>query len=136
MLKMGFQQQVLDVLEQLPHDCQTVLASATVPASIERLAGQLLRDPVTVTAGERNLPCPSVRQIVLWVEEPAKKKKLFEILNGRGRAVRPAACTWSAPFTVLEAVLLRRGSGGTSSGGFIIDCLASFRVLWGSDTFL
>lgn len=82
MLKMGFQQQVLDVLEQLPRDCQTVLASATIPASIEQLAGQLLRDPVTVTAGERNLPCPSVRQIVLWVEEPAKKKKLFEILNG------------------------------------------------------
>ncbi|XP_043341228.1 probable ATP-dependent RNA helicase DDX59 isoform X2 [Cervus canadensis] len=83
MLKMGFQQQVLDVLEQLPRDCQTVLASATIPASIEQLAGQLLRDPVTVTAGERNLPCPSVRQIVLWVEEPAKKKKLFEILNDK-----------------------------------------------------
>ncbi|XP_043779437.1 probable ATP-dependent RNA helicase DDX59 isoform X2 [Cervus elaphus] len=83
MLKMGFQQQVLDILEQLPRDCQTVLASATIPASIEQLAGQLLRDPVTVTAGERNLPCPSVRQIVLWVEEPAKKKKLFEILNDK-----------------------------------------------------
>ncbi|XP_044798562.2 probable ATP-dependent RNA helicase DDX59 isoform X2 [Bubalus bubalis] len=83
MLKMGFQQQVLDVLEQLPHDCQTVLASATIPASVEQLACQLLRDPVAITAGERNLPCPSVRQIVLWVEEPAKKKKLFEILNDK-----------------------------------------------------
>lgn len=75
MLKMGFQQQVLDVLEQLPHDCQTILASATIPASVEQLASQLLRDPVAITAGERNRPCPSVRQIVLWVEEPAKKKK-------------------------------------------------------------
>lgn len=83
MLKMGFQQQVLDVLEQLPHDCQTILASATIPASVEQLASQLLRDPVAITAGERNRPCPSVRQIVLWVEEPAKKKKLFEILNDK-----------------------------------------------------
>lgn len=83
MLKMGFQQQVLDVLEHVPHDCQTVLVSATIPASIEQLAGQLLRDPVRITAGERNLPCPQVRQIVLWVEEPAKKKKLFEILNDK-----------------------------------------------------
>ncbi|XP_055274930.1 probable ATP-dependent RNA helicase DDX59 isoform X2 [Moschus berezovskii] len=83
MLKMGFQQQVLDVLEQLPHDCQTVLASATIPASVEQLAGQLLQDPVVITTGERNLPCASVRQIVLWVEEPAKKKKLFEILNDK-----------------------------------------------------
>ncbi|XP_067585950.1 probable ATP-dependent RNA helicase DDX59 isoform X2 [Pseudorca crassidens] len=83
MLKMGFQQQVLDVLENVPRDCQTLLASATIPASIEQLASQLLRDPVRIITGEKNLPCSNVRQIVLWVEEPAKKKKLFEILNDK-----------------------------------------------------
>lgn len=81
MLKMGFQQQVLDILENVPNDCQTVLVSATIPASIEQLAARLLQDPVRITAGGKNLPCSSVRQIILWVEEPAKKKKLFEILN-------------------------------------------------------
>ncbi|XP_045438423.1 probable ATP-dependent RNA helicase DDX59 isoform X2 [Pipistrellus kuhlii] len=83
MLKMGFQQQVLDVLGAVPQDCQTVLVSATIPVGIEQLAGRLLRDPVRISAGEKNQPCPSVRQIVLWVEEPAKKKKLFEILNDK-----------------------------------------------------
>lgn len=83
MLKMGFQQQVLGVLEGVPSDCQTLLVSATIPASIEQLSSQLLHDPVRISTGERNLPCPSVRQIVLWVEDPAKKKKLFEILNDR-----------------------------------------------------
>ncbi|XP_057582816.1 probable ATP-dependent RNA helicase DDX59 [Hippopotamus amphibius kiboko] len=83
MLKMGFRQRVLDILEHVPPDSQTLLASATIPASIEQLAGQLLHDPVRVIAGGENLPCPSVRQIVLWVEEPAKKKKLFEILNDK-----------------------------------------------------
>ncbi|XP_073427854.1 probable ATP-dependent RNA helicase DDX59 isoform X2 [Dendrobates tinctorius] len=81
MLKMGFQQQVLEVLEHTPADRQTVLVSATIPDSIERFAQQLLRDPVQITAGEKNQPCPNVRQIVLWVEEPSKKKKLFEVLN-------------------------------------------------------
>ncbi|XP_068930624.1 probable ATP-dependent RNA helicase DDX59 isoform X3 [Petaurus breviceps papuanus] len=81
MLKMGFQQQVLDILENTPLDRQTVLVSATIPASIERLASQLLHDPVRIIIGEKNLPCPNVRQIILWVEEPSKKKKLFEILN-------------------------------------------------------
>ncbi|XP_077134253.1 putative ATP-dependent RNA helicase DDX59 [Ranitomeya variabilis] len=81
MLKMGFQQQVLEVLERTPLDRQTVLVSATIPDSIERFAQQLLRDPVQITAGEKNQPCPNVRQIVLWVEEPSKKKKLFEVLN-------------------------------------------------------
>ncbi|KAM5300673.1 putative ATP-dependent RNA helicase DDX59 isoform 1-T8 [Glossophaga mutica] len=83
MLKMGFQQQVLDVLEHVPRGSQTLLVSATIPASIEQLAGQLLHEPVRVAAGERNLPGAHVRQIVLWVEEPAKKKKLFEILNDK-----------------------------------------------------
>ncbi|XP_036058885.1 probable ATP-dependent RNA helicase DDX59 [Onychomys torridus] len=83
MLKMGFQQQVLDVLENVPGDCQTILVSATIPGSIEQFADQLLHNPVRITTGDKNLPCPSVRQIVLWVEDPGKKKKLFEILNDK-----------------------------------------------------
>ncbi|XP_034736931.1 probable ATP-dependent RNA helicase DDX59 [Etheostoma cragini] len=81
MLKMGFQQQVLEVLEQVPEDHQTLLASATIPTGTEELAGRLVRDPVRIAIGEKNQPCANVRQILLWVEEPSKKKKLFEILN-------------------------------------------------------
>ncbi|XP_027521922.1 probable ATP-dependent RNA helicase DDX59 [Corapipo altera] len=81
MLKMGFQQQVLDVLEDISQDHQTILVSATIPVGIEHLANQLLHNFVRITIGEKNLPCSNVRQIILWVEEPSKKKKLFEILN-------------------------------------------------------
>nr|ABJ53145.1 DEAD box helicase [Xenopus laevis] len=81
MLKMGFQQQVLDILEHASHDHQTILVSATIPAGIEAFTKQLLQDPVRIAVGEKNQPCSNVRQIVLWVEEPSKKKKLFEILN-------------------------------------------------------
>ncbi|XP_070817697.1 probable ATP-dependent RNA helicase DDX59 [Chaetodon trifascialis] len=81
MLKMGFQQQVLEVLEQVPEERQTLLTSATIPKGTEDLAGRLVRDPVRIAIGERNQPCANVRQILLWVEEPSKKKKLFEILN-------------------------------------------------------
>ncbi|XP_022624325.1 probable ATP-dependent RNA helicase DDX59 [Seriola dumerili] len=81
MLKMGFQQQVLEVLEQVPVEHQTLLASATIPTGTEELAGRLVRDPVRIAIGEKNQPCANVRQILLWVEEPSKKKKLFEILN-------------------------------------------------------
>ncbi|XP_040983739.1 probable ATP-dependent RNA helicase DDX59 isoform X2 [Aquila chrysaetos chrysaetos] len=83
MLKMGFQQQVLDILEDISHDHQTILVSATIPVGIENLANQLLHNFVRITIGEKNLPCSNVRQIILWVEEPSKKKKLFEILNDK-----------------------------------------------------
>ncbi|XP_053247495.1 probable ATP-dependent RNA helicase DDX59 isoform X2 [Podarcis raffonei] len=82
MLKMGFQQQVLDILENIPTDRQTILVSATMPFGTEQLANRLLQNPVKITIGEKNQPCSNVRQIILWVEEPSKKKKLFEILNG------------------------------------------------------
>ncbi|KAM3619736.1 uncharacterized protein V6R79_012882 [Siganus canaliculatus] len=81
MLKMGFQQQVLEVLEQVPEERQTLLVSATIPTGTEELASRLVRDPVRIAIGEKNQPCANVRQILLWVEEPSKKKKLFEILN-------------------------------------------------------
>lgn len=83
MLKMGFQQQVLEVLEQVPEERQTLLTSATIPTGTEQLAARLTREPVSITIGQKNQPCANVRQIVLWVEEPSKKKKLFEILNDR-----------------------------------------------------
>ncbi|XP_069497330.1 probable ATP-dependent RNA helicase DDX59 [Ambystoma mexicanum] len=88
MLKMGFQQQVLEVLESTPKDHQTILVSATIPAGIEQFANQLLQNPLRITIGEKNLPCSNVRQIILWVEEPSKKKKLFEILND-GKLFQP-----------------------------------------------
>ncbi|XP_051550146.1 probable ATP-dependent RNA helicase DDX59 [Myxocyprinus asiaticus] len=83
MLKMGFQQQVLEILEHVPEDRQTLLTSATIPTGTEQLAARLTLDPVSITIGQKNQPCANVRQIVLWVEEPSKKKKLFEILNDR-----------------------------------------------------
>ncbi|XP_069087529.1 probable ATP-dependent RNA helicase DDX59 isoform X2 [Pleurodeles waltl] len=81
MLKMGFQQQVLEILDSTSKNHQTVLVSATIPPGIEQFANQLLHNPLRITVGEKNLPCSNVRQIILWVEEPSKKKKLFEILN-------------------------------------------------------
>ncbi|KAM4575226.1 putative ATP-dependent RNA helicase DDX59 isoform 1-T3 [Fundulus diaphanus] len=81
MLKMGFQQQVLEVLEHVTEEHQTLLASATIPEGTEELAARLVRDPVRIAIGEKNQPCANIRQILLWVEEPSKKKKLFEILN-------------------------------------------------------
>ncbi|XP_016382461.1 putative ATP-dependent RNA helicase DDX59 [Sinocyclocheilus rhinocerous] len=81
MLKMGFQQQVLEILEQVPEEHQTLLTSATIPKGTEQLAARLTREPVSITIGQKNQPCSNVRQIVLWVEEPSKKKKLFEIFD-------------------------------------------------------
>ncbi|XP_038078662.1 probable ATP-dependent RNA helicase DDX59 isoform X2 [Patiria miniata] len=81
MLHKGFQQQVMEVVGHLPDSHQTMLFSATIPPSIEKLASSLLHNPLYISVGKPNTPCTSVRQIVMWVEEPAKKKNLFAILQ-------------------------------------------------------
>ncbi|CAM9585572.1 unnamed protein product [Lampetra fluviatilis] len=88
MLKLGFREQVLAVREETPEERQSLLVSATLPTATVELAERLTRDPVRIAvAGEGSevggqaAPASNVRQIVLWVEEPSKKKKLFEILK-------------------------------------------------------
>ncbi|CAB1314345.1 unnamed protein product [Coregonus sp. 'balchen'] len=66
MLKMGFQQQVLEVLENIPEEHQTLLTSATIPKGTEQLAARLTHDPVRIAIGDKNQPCANIRQIVLW----------------------------------------------------------------------
>ncbi|CAL9695439.1 unnamed protein product [Knipowitschia caucasica] len=88
MLKMAFQQQVLEVLEHVPEQHQSLLVSATIPTGTEELAARMVQNPVHISVGDKNQPCANVRQILLWVEEPSKKKKLFDILHD-GKLYQP-----------------------------------------------
>ncbi|KAJ8029359.1 putative ATP-dependent RNA helicase DDX59 [Holothuria leucospilota] len=81
MLQFGFQEQVEDIQSQLPDSHQTLLFSATIPATIEKLSEQMLKDPIYISIGTPSIPCSSVKQILLWVEDPSKKKKLFNLLE-------------------------------------------------------
>lgn len=56
MLSMGFQDEVDAIVGALPRERQTMMFSATMPPSIERLAKKTLRDPVTVRAGGAGRP--------------------------------------------------------------------------------
>ncbi len=67
-----------------------MMFSATIPPSIERIASRLLQDPIFISVGEPSTPNQSVKQIVLWVEETAKKKRLFEIINDKRHFYSPA----------------------------------------------
>ncbi|KAI8481351.1 DEAD (Asp-Glu-Ala-Asp) box polypeptide 59 [Branchiostoma belcheri] len=81
MLQLGFRQQVLEIIDSLPTQRQTLMFSATIPQSIEVLAASILNNPVYVLVGQASTPSPSVKQTILWVEENSKKKMLFTILQ-------------------------------------------------------
>ncbi|XP_029211500.2 probable ATP-dependent RNA helicase DDX59 [Acropora millepora] len=81
MLQMGFDCQVQDIIDKLPGRKQTLMFSATIPSSIESMATKLLINPVYTLVGSPSAPTDSVKQVVLWVEDKSKKKRLFSILQ-------------------------------------------------------
>jgi superfamily II DNA/RNA helicase len=48
MLDMGFYEDILQIVNKLPKERQTILFSATMPSKIKKLAETILRDPVSV----------------------------------------------------------------------------------------
>lgn len=60
---------------------QTVMFTATMPPTVERLAKSYLRRPAIVYIGAIGKPVDRVKQRVFYLSEGAKRSKLFEILN-------------------------------------------------------
>lgn len=60
---------------------QTVMFTATMPATVERLAKSYLRRPAIVYIGSIGKPVDRVKQRVYYLSESAKRRKLFDILN-------------------------------------------------------
>jgi len=60
---------------------QTVMFTATMPPTVERLARTFLRRPCVVYIGNIGKPVDKVSQIVYMVSETEKRKKLVEMLN-------------------------------------------------------
>lgn len=81
MLQMGFHNQIETIVELIPSKPQYMMFSATIPHSTEKLASRMMINPVYISVGLSGLPNKSIKQIVLWVEDVSKKKKLFSIIE-------------------------------------------------------
>ncbi|KAF7997590.1 hypothetical protein HCN44_006161 [Aphidius gifuensis] len=81
MFDMGFEPQVMRIMENVRPDRQTVLFSATFPRQMEALARRILTRPVEVQVGGRSIVCKEVEQHVIVLEEDQKFYKLLEILG-------------------------------------------------------
>ncbi len=54
MLNMGFEEDIEQILNELPEDTQTLLFSATMPKQVARIAQNYMMDPHEITLGSRN----------------------------------------------------------------------------------
>ncbi|CAG9112131.1 unnamed protein product [Plutella xylostella] len=81
MFDMGFEPQVMKIIDNVRPDRQTVMFSATFPRQMEALARRILQKPIEIQVGGRSIVCKDVEQHVAVLEEDAKFFKLLELLG-------------------------------------------------------
>ncbi|MEO3930814.1 DEAD/DEAH box helicase [Micromonosporaceae bacterium B7E4] len=84
MLDMGFAEDIEAILQHVPEQRQTVLFSATMPARIDGMARQYLRDPARIEIGRQPTPtgtAPLVRQTAYVVARAHKPAALGRVLD-------------------------------------------------------
>ncbi|CAH1112047.1 unnamed protein product [Psylliodes chrysocephalus] len=81
MFDMGFEPQVMRIIDNVRPDRQTVMFSATFPRQMEALARRILQKPIEVQVGGRSVVCKDVEQHIVILEEDQKFLKLLELLG-------------------------------------------------------
>ncbi|KAJ6091968.1 hypothetical protein N7467_003937 [Penicillium canescens] len=81
MFDMGFEPQVMKIVNRIRPDRQTVLFSATFPKSMESLARKALTNPIEITVGGRSVVASEITQIVEVRNEDKKFVRLLELLG-------------------------------------------------------
>ncbi|KAJ7068149.1 P-loop containing nucleoside triphosphate hydrolase protein [Mycena amicta] len=81
MFDMGFEPQVMKIINNIRPDRQTVLFSATFPKQMDGLARKILQKPLEITVGGRSVVAAEIEQVVEIRDEDSKFNRLLEILG-------------------------------------------------------
>ena len=86
MLDMGFSDDIMRIVKELPDTCQRVMFSATMPKDIRQLAVSLLHNPVEIKLSVSK-PAEKIQQSVFVCYDP-QKLKIIEYLFKAGNLQR------------------------------------------------
>ncbi|TGZ60095.1 hypothetical protein CRM22_008741 [Opisthorchis felineus] len=81
MFDLGFEPQVMRIVENCRPDRQTAMFSATFPRQMELLARKALTLPIEIQVGGRSVVCSDVEQHALVLTEDEKFYKVLELLG-------------------------------------------------------
>jgi ATP-dependent RNA helicase DDX46/PRP5 len=81
MFDMGFEPQVMRILDNIRPDRQTIMFSATFPRQMEALARRILKKPIEVQIGGNSVVSDTIEQNSVVIAEEQKINKLLELLG-------------------------------------------------------
>ena len=110
MLDVGFEREMMEILERLPHDRQTVFFSATFPESIAEMSRKYQKNPERITIESRET-APMIDQYLYLAEKPDKVETLRRILKQHPSGRTVIFCRMKT--TVAELALLLQNEGAS-----------------------
>jgi ATP-dependent RNA helicase DeaD len=81
MLDMGFMDDIQSILKLVPETRHTMLFSATMPANIQKLAQQFLRNPEHVSVIPKHVSAPLIDQAYIELNEKQKFEALSRLID-------------------------------------------------------
>jgi len=79
LLDMGFQDDIMQIIEKTPATRQTLLFSATYPDGIKKISGIVQRDPVDIRV-EASHNSPDIDQVFYQVKKSERVEALFKVI--------------------------------------------------------
>jgi ATP-dependent RNA helicase DeaD len=110
MLNMGFFEEVTRILDHLPEGCQQLLFSATVPADIEQIIRDHLRDPETILLSGDEYKVENIHNIIYpAVDAYPKPRNLLYAIEIEEPDAAIVFCNTRTDTSLVTAVLNRNG---------------------------
>jgi ATP-dependent RNA helicase DDX46/PRP5 len=80
MFDLGFEQQIVRIIQNIRPDRQTVMFSATFPRQVEAAARKILKNPVEITVHGRSVVSNTIDQIIEVIRDEAKFERLMQLV--------------------------------------------------------
>ncbi|MBC3886887.1 DEAD/DEAH box helicase [Acetobacterium paludosum] len=81
MLNMGFREDIELILDEIAHDIQTALFSATMPKPILKIAEKYLKNPTLIEISPKNMVAPGIEQKYFNISDHNKFEALTRLLE-------------------------------------------------------
>lgn len=81
MLAMGFRQEVEEILRQCPVQRQTMMFSATMPASVKALAERYMQAPLDIRIETERVTLEEIHQFVVETTDRARQRTLLRLIE-------------------------------------------------------
>jgi ATP-dependent RNA helicase DeaD len=110
MLNMGFFEEVTRILDHLPESCQHLLFSATVPADIEQIVREYLKDPETILLSGDEYKVENIHNVMFHtVDDYPKPRNLLYMIEMEEPESAIVFCNTRSDTSLVAAVLNRNG---------------------------